>query len=160
MAPTESCALDVADRGGATLEEVGRLLNISRQATCEIESAALAYIRGEPLDDEPELAAYQEFDSEGRVRAPRASVQTGLAAGILSAQMTPREEPAEDEAEGDVEQIERISFFAESDEADERVADSIWRMLAKKQGIKSQHSRQVTAYRKRLRDAEKAKGCT
>lgn len=38
----ESCALDVADRGGATLEEVGRFLNVTRARIGQIETRALA----------------------------------------------------------------------------------------------------------------------
>lgn len=37
----ESCALDIADRGGVTLDDVGRALNITREATRLIERAAL-----------------------------------------------------------------------------------------------------------------------
>lgn len=37
---TESCSLDVADRGGATMEEVGAALGISRQAVEQIEEGA------------------------------------------------------------------------------------------------------------------------
>lgn len=38
---TESCALDVADRGGATLEEAGALLNMTRERFRQIEVKAI-----------------------------------------------------------------------------------------------------------------------
>jgi hypothetical protein len=38
----ESCALDVAERGGKTMAEVGRLLNITRARVQQIEREALA----------------------------------------------------------------------------------------------------------------------
>jgi hypothetical protein len=41
----ETCALDVADRGGVTLEEVGRLSNTSMQAASQTIEGALAEIR-------------------------------------------------------------------------------------------------------------------
>jgi hypothetical protein len=34
----ESCSLDVADRGGATLEEVAQLMNVSRERVRQIEA--------------------------------------------------------------------------------------------------------------------------
>lgn len=41
----ETCALDVADRGGATLEETGHLLNITRERVRQIETKSLAKIK-------------------------------------------------------------------------------------------------------------------
>lgn len=40
----ESCALDVADRGGETLEEVGAIMNFTRERTRQIEVTALARV--------------------------------------------------------------------------------------------------------------------
>ena len=42
---SESCALDVAGRGGATLEEVGNLLGVSRERIRQIEGTALEKLR-------------------------------------------------------------------------------------------------------------------
>ena len=42
---TETCALDVADRGGITLEEVGELLNLTRERIRQVESAGLDKLR-------------------------------------------------------------------------------------------------------------------
>ena len=36
----ESCALDVADRGGATLEEVGEAMGVTRERVRQLEEAA------------------------------------------------------------------------------------------------------------------------
>lgn len=41
---TESCALDVADRGGETLESVGSLVRLTRERVRQIEEVALARI--------------------------------------------------------------------------------------------------------------------
>jgi hypothetical protein len=38
---TETCALDVAERGGATQDEIGRALNITRERARQIEGVAL-----------------------------------------------------------------------------------------------------------------------
>jgi hypothetical protein len=43
----ETCSLDVADRGPVTLEEVGELMNITRERTRQIELAALGKLTGE-----------------------------------------------------------------------------------------------------------------
>ncbi len=37
----ETCSLDVADRGGQTLELVGQLMNVTRERTRQIETRAL-----------------------------------------------------------------------------------------------------------------------
>lgn len=41
----ETCALDVADRGEATLEEVGQLLDVTRERIRQIELTAKARMR-------------------------------------------------------------------------------------------------------------------
>lgn len=43
----ESCALDVADRDGATLEEVGDVMNLTRERVRQVERIALATVRGD-----------------------------------------------------------------------------------------------------------------
>ena len=39
---SETCALDVADRGGITLEEVGEIMNLTRERVRQVETAGLA----------------------------------------------------------------------------------------------------------------------
>ena len=50
---TETCALDVADRGGVTLEEVGGWLNLTRERVRQLEARALGLLRG--ISDAAEL---------------------------------------------------------------------------------------------------------
>lgn len=45
MPAAASCVLDVADRGGQTLEEVGAVLNFTRERGRQVEAAALAKLR-------------------------------------------------------------------------------------------------------------------
>lgn len=42
----ESCALDVADRGGLTLEAIAEIWNIVRERVRQVEATALAKVRG------------------------------------------------------------------------------------------------------------------
>ena len=41
----ETCALDVADRGGITLEEVGDILNLTRERIRQVEVKGLEHLR-------------------------------------------------------------------------------------------------------------------
>jgi hypothetical protein len=41
----ESCVLDVADRGGVTLEEVGRIMNLTRERIRQIEMHGTAKLK-------------------------------------------------------------------------------------------------------------------
>ncbi len=54
---SETCALDVADRGGITLEEVGELLNLTRERIRQVEVHGLEKLRfgyEEPPEGEEE----------------------------------------------------------------------------------------------------------
>ena len=42
---TETCALDVADRGGITLEEVGEIMNLTRERVRQVETAGLSRLQ-------------------------------------------------------------------------------------------------------------------
>lgn len=41
----ETCALDVADRGGLTLEEIGDVLNLTRERIRQLETMAMAKVK-------------------------------------------------------------------------------------------------------------------
>ena len=48
----ETCALDVAERGGLTLEEVGEILNLTRERIRQVEAAGLQKLLEVNGDDE------------------------------------------------------------------------------------------------------------
>ncbi len=50
----ETCALDVADRGGITLEEVGTIMNLTRERIRQVETRGLLRLRA-VTEDEPRL---------------------------------------------------------------------------------------------------------
>lgn len=53
---TETCALDIADRGGITLEEVGEIMNLTRERVRQVETAGLAKLQA--LQDVERLKDY------------------------------------------------------------------------------------------------------
>ncbi len=50
----ETCALDVADRGGITLEEVGTIMNLTRERIRQVETRGLLKLRA-IAEDEPSV---------------------------------------------------------------------------------------------------------
>lgn len=52
----ETCALDVADRGGITLEEVGEIMNLTRERVRQVEMRGLMKLKY--LDDTEKLKDY------------------------------------------------------------------------------------------------------
>jgi len=47
----ETCALDVADRGGTTLEEVGAIMNLTRERIRQVEVRGLLSLRSSAADE-------------------------------------------------------------------------------------------------------------
>jgi hypothetical protein len=67
----ETCALDIADRGGATLEEVGAIMNLTRERIRQVEVKGLAKLQA--LRD---MAALRDYVDEGPVGKRRLPVLT------------------------------------------------------------------------------------
>jgi hypothetical protein len=67
----ESCALDVADRGGTTLEDVGAIMNLTRERIRQVEVNALAKL--EALRDMMALRDYVDEGPVGKRRLPKLS---------------------------------------------------------------------------------------
>jgi hypothetical protein len=65
---TETCALDVADRGGTTLEEVGAIMNLTRERIRQVEVKGLAKL--EALGDMLALRDYVDEGPVGKRRLP------------------------------------------------------------------------------------------
>ena len=64
----ETCALDIADRGGTTLEEVGAIMNLTRERIRQVEVKALAKL--DALQDMMALRDYVDEGPVGRRRLP------------------------------------------------------------------------------------------
>ena len=99
----ETCALDVADRGGTTLEDVGAIMNLTRERIRQVEVKALAKL--EALRDMSSLRDYIDEGPVGKRRLP-----------ILS-----QPEPDEEEDEEELDAADEDA--ADEDAADEDAAD-------------------------------------
>jgi len=69
----ESCALDVADRGGTTLEDVGAIMNLTRERIRQVEVKALAKLQS--LRDMDALRDYVDEGPVGKRRLPVIQVE-------------------------------------------------------------------------------------
>jgi hypothetical protein len=65
---SETCALDVADRGGTTLEEVGAIMNLTRERIRQVEVKGLAKLAA--LRDMLALRDYVDEGPMGKRRLP------------------------------------------------------------------------------------------
>jgi hypothetical protein len=96
---TETCALDVADRGGTTLEEVGAIMNLTRERIRQVEVKGLAKL--EALRD---MAALRDYVDEGPVGKRRLPV-------LASA--PEEEDESEEDAEFDIEEFTSAELDAD-----------------------------------------------
>jgi hypothetical protein len=59
----ETCALDVAERGGITLEEIGEIMNLTRERVRQLETDGLSKIAdAQKKDPEKGLGAFEDWD--------------------------------------------------------------------------------------------------
>lgn len=153
--PENSCALDIADKGGVSLSDIGALMNVTREAVRQTEVRAIARIdsarrfRGTAARV---VGEFVEVESEGGPRRPTRSWAL-------------EQMPAETESDEEVESEEppaRISFFSESERADELVPDSVWSMFSRWQttrgfDCRSPNSKRVSAWHEQRRRAKAEK---
>jgi sigma-70-like protein len=69
----ETCALDIADRGGATLEEVGAIMNLTRERIRQVEVKGLAKLQA--LREMTSLREYVDAGPIGKRRLPVLTVE-------------------------------------------------------------------------------------
>jgi hypothetical protein len=93
---TESCSLDVADRGGATLEDVGAILNLTRERIRQVEVTALAKL--EALNEMAGMRDHVGGGTVGRRRLPMLAGTSAASRGEELAEEEEDEEGEEDEA--------------------------------------------------------------
>jgi hypothetical protein len=100
---TETCALDVADRGGTTLEEVGAIMNLTRERIRQVEVKGLAKL--EALGDMLALRDYVDEGPVGKRRLP-----------VLAS--PDKEEKEEEEAADEVDEFDVDEFASAELDAD------------------------------------------
>jgi hypothetical protein len=101
---TETCALDVADRGGTTLEEVGAIMNLTRERIRQVEVKGLAKLQA--LKD---MMALRDYVDEGPIGKRRLPVLTAADDDEEEGEAT----PAEADEEFDVEAFAGAELDAE-----------------------------------------------
>jgi len=117
----ESCALDVADRGGTTLEDVGAIMNLTRERIRQVEVKALAKL--EALNDMYALRDYVDEGPVGKRRLPTLSKEElagGKAKGKVKAAAVVAEIDDEDEDD-----FENDDEFESDDEPAEAEAEAV-----------------------------------
>jgi len=100
----ETCALDIADRGGTTLEEVGAIMNLTRERIRQVEVKALA-----KLDALREMASLRDYVDEGPVGKRRLPLLSKK--DLIDDEDEPTAEPNDDD--DDDELLERRSRVLE-----------------------------------------------
>lgn len=104
---TETCALDVADRGGTTLEEVGAIMNLTRERIRQVEVKGLAKLQA--LKDMNALRDYVDEGPVGKRRLP-----------VLS-----KPEETDEEEESDEDDAEDASDGDSDFDAEEFASDAL-----------------------------------
>lgn len=61
----QTCALDVAERGGVTLEEVGHIMNLTRERIRQVEVRGLQKLKDAP-DEDGGLEAFEDWEPGSR----------------------------------------------------------------------------------------------
>jgi hypothetical protein len=97
----DSCALDVADRGGTTLEDVGAIMNLTRERIRQVEVKALAKL--EALRD---MMALRDFVDEGPVGKRRLPVLSKAELRGIEGEVTPCAEAERESEDWDADEAE------------------------------------------------------
>jgi hypothetical protein len=108
---SETCALDVADRGGTTLEEVGAIMNLTRERIRQVEVKGLAKLAA--LRDMMALRDYVDEGPMGKRRLPVLDSERDEESDEESDEADDVE--AEAEAEGDAGGEFDVEAFASSE---------------------------------------------
>ncbi|HEY3817359.1 MAG TPA: sigma factor-like helix-turn-helix DNA-binding protein [Polyangiaceae bacterium] len=106
---TETCALDVADRGGTTLEEVGAIMNLTRERIRQVEVKGLAKLSA--LRD---MTALRDYVDEGPVGKRRLPVLTAPVDAEGDGEEDAEDTDVEAEAEAEVEGETTAEFDVEA----------------------------------------------
>lgn len=120
--PERSCALDVADHGGATLEDVAFVANITRERVRQVQEKALRKLKKSGVQ-------LSEFVEDLEKCTPVTTMGGGHGIGINNrAKPEPAPEPeAEEEDDFTFDGATAVSFLSEHPKANQLIAARMWR---------------------------------
>ena len=105
----DSCALDVADRGGVTLEDVGSIMNLTRERIRQLEIRAMAKLNA--VDDLLNLRELIDVGPLGKRRLPMLSADDFEEASGCSEEDEDETDIGEDALDGDTENIDDFALL-------------------------------------------------
>jgi hypothetical protein len=119
----ESCALDVADKHGTTLEDVGAIMNLTRERIRQVEVKALAKL--EALSDMYSLRDHVDEGPVGKRRLPTLSKEE--LSGKGKAKLAPKGvvKAAEIDEDEDEDEFENDDDFDADDEVETEAAEAV-----------------------------------
>lgn len=142
--PDRSCALDIADQGGMTLEEVALITNLTRERIRQVQDHAVSVLRKTARGD-MSLGAFTDGDE----KPPRL-----MHIGRRSSRRKPdepveQEEESEDDADLTLADGDSVSFMSEHPKADHIVAAKTWRIYMRRSIEKGLSERKPTMREKK-----------
>jgi len=118
---TETCALDVADRGGTTLEEVGAIMNLTRERIRQVEVKGLAKLQA--LKD---MAALRDYVDEGPIGKRRLPILTKSEDEDEEGEDNDNDDEDDDDTDTDTDSTSASADAAEDDfDVDEFASDAL-----------------------------------
>lgn len=146
--PDRSCALDVADQGGATLEDVGRLTNLTRERMRQVQARAI-------LKLERHCGVLGEFvDDLDRQKAKQTTRGENSMLGDLGRRVQKLEiasfEAADDEGVDLSTESDAVSFMSTGSRNEERVQARVWRIYTRESIEKGYVKRPKSERQKKL----------
>ena len=127
-----SCALDVADRGGATLDDLAQLAGLTRERMRQIEAKAIARLRRASSFSSTSAGTLREFCDvvDFETATSLGASEGGLAASSI--QSGRADEGDHEEAQADADAPLRVSFAEDSVAAERVVLAMVWRAYLRK----------------------------
>lgn len=154
LAPDEvpadrSCALDIADQGGSTLEDVAKLTNLTRERVRQVQDIALVHAeKGLKKAGLIDIDAVRPMASS----TPRSYAEKSTLKD--KADITPAEEVSEFEEEPSHDETS-VSFISDHPDAVRLVTSRIWRIFLRR-SVEDGHEKRVKSTRQKQLEAEGA----
>jgi len=128
--PERSCALDIADRGGGTLADIGQLTNVTHERIRQIESNAIELLQKRGSRPTTDAGILREFCDRPDATAKRDAGQGGGSVLLVESQ------PDTTEGEERGQELTGVSFFADGEGAEAHVCRSVWTMFTRWQNTR------------------------